>query len=443
MLQEITRDTLAAVREPIFRDYAAMYLDIYEGFLKQVEGFGLPFEPPRCEQAESAALVEEIKALPEITARSEDASLVYKRLSPACEACQKGLGTVTCHISFRCHRRCFFCFNPNQENYEAHLEQKNDWRGELNGIHAAGGLLTHIALTGGEPLLHEEEAVAFFRHARDLFPEAHLRLYTSGDLLTEALAVNLAQAGLDEIRFSYKMEDSPALQEKVLDNMAMAVRHIPSVMVEMPVMPEAEEPMRALLRRLDEIGIWGINLLELCFPYNNAEAFRARGYTLKNPPYRTLYNFWYAGGLPVAGSELVALRLLRYAAEEGLRLGVHYCSLENKNFGQIYHQNARSAGADPTLLFSPRDYYLKTVKAFGADAERVKKLFDKRGATAYRYSAKGGYIQFHPSLARSLRGRGVELALSVNVMEERGGEPYCRELKLLRAAPEDCDPERL
>ena len=45
MLEEITRDTLPFIREPVFRDYARMYLEIYENFLEQVEGFGLPFEP--------------------------------------------------------------------------------------------------------------------------------------------------------------------------------------------------------------------------------------------------------------------------------------------------------------------------------------------------------------------------------------------------------------
>ena len=443
MLEEITRQMLPHIREPVFRDYARMYIEIFEGFLEQVESFGLPFEEPAAAQAETEALLRELKSRSEIETRCEDASLVYRRISSACEACRMGLGTVTCHISFQCHRRCFFCFNPNQENYEQHLIEKNNWRAELEHIKASGGHLSHIALTGGEPLLHPEDTIFFFQHARELFPESHLRLYTSGDLLTEALALQLGATGLDEIRFSYKMEDPPALQEKVLQNMALARRHIPCVMVEMPVMPDAEEDMRTLLRRLDGIGVWCVNLLELCFPYHNAPAFRARGYRLKNPPYRTLYNFWYAGGLPVAGSELSALRLMQFGADEKLSLGLHYCSLENKNFGQIYHQNYLGRLDDPTLYFSPRDFYLKTVKAFGTDAERVQRLLENRGVTRWRYDAEGGFIQFHPAETRHLRGRTVELALSINVLEEREEGRICRELKLLRATAEDCSPDRL
>ena len=443
MLEEITRQNLGSIRNSTFRHYARIYVDIYESFLAQVGQFGLPFETDAAPQTQIAQERAALRTLPEITSRCDGASLVYRHISPACEVCKQGVNTLTSHISFRCHRNCFFCFNPNQENFEAHLAAENDWRGELESYHHAGQVLTHIALTGGEPLLHPTQAAAFFHHARELYPEAHLRLYTSGDLLDEAMLVSFRDAGLDEIRFSYKMEDAPEVQEKVLSNMALAKEYIPSVMVEMPVMPDMEDEMRALLLRLDEIGVRGINLLELCFPYHNAEAFRARGFRLRYPPYRTLYNFWYAGGLPVAGSELSALRLLQFAAEEKLSLGVHYCSLENKNFGQMYQQNHHPELIHPTLLFSERDYYLKTVKAFGEDAVQVKKLFDKRGNTRYLYDPKAQYIQLHPADAVRLQGRRWEFAVSVNVLEERDGEPCLRELKLLRASAADCDPAAL
>ena len=107
----------------------------------------------------------------------------------------------------------------------------------------------------------------FFARARQLFPGVHLRLYTSGYLLTRPLAQQLRQAGLDEIRFSVKQEDAPAQQDG-LQNLEMAVELIPDVLVEMPVFPGGQDQMRQLLLRLDKAGAKGINLLELCFPYN-------------------------------------------------------------------------------------------------------------------------------------------------------------------------------
>mgnify|MGYP002869059545 CR=1 FL=1 len=440
MLQEITKENLSDIRNPVFREYAGLYLDIYDSFLEQVELQGVPFHKNTKNLGEKEQLLLKLRALPDISVRCEESSIVYGNLSPACEKCKQGIGSVTCHISFCCHRNCFFCFNPNQDNYKAGLVPNDEWRKELEGIKQAGGELEHIALTGGEPLLHPEDAVSFFQYARALFPQSYLRLYTSGDLLTEELAIRLRDAGLQEIRFSFKMEDPEPLQENVLANMLLAKAYIPRVMVEMPVMPDMEEQMIRLLLRLDTMGIWGINLLELCFPYHNAASFRARGFELKYPPYRTLYNFWYAGGLPVDGSELLALKLLCFAAENKFSPGVHYCSLENKNFGQIYQQNTLLGKPHPTFLFSPKDYYLKTVKAFGEEALTVKKLFDRRGLTRYLYDAKAGYIQFHPELSGQLCGRSLELAVSVNVMEPRNHEVITRELKLLRALPDDCEP---
>ena len=442
MIQEITRKLATRIKNPVFRNYANMYLDIYEDFISQAEHIGLPFHKDLTQMEESRKLLQELKSL-DVTVRCNGASFVYNRLSSACEACKNGIGTMTSYISFQCHRNCFFCFNPNQENFEAYFNRKNDWSSELWQIKNQGGILTHIALTGGEPLLYSDDTVAFFEKAKELFPTAHRRLYTSGDLLTEDILKKLQQTGLEEIRFSYKIEDDKSLKENVLHQMDLAKSYIPAVLVEMPVMPDSEEEMKSLLKCLDHMGIFGINLLELGFPYCNQEAFSAKGYQLKYPPYQTLYNFSYAGGLPIAGSEVIALRLLHYAIKEKLNLGIHYCSLENKNFGQLYQQNYPFANKNSTMYFSEKDYYLKTIKAFGTEAAKVYQIFKNAGIVRYLYDRTNEFIQFHPEDAYLLKGRSIELAVSVNIMEERNGEIVARELKLLRALADDCRPENL
>lgn len=44
MLQEITRENVSQIKNPVFRDYANMYLDIYDGFVEEVEKFGQEFD---------------------------------------------------------------------------------------------------------------------------------------------------------------------------------------------------------------------------------------------------------------------------------------------------------------------------------------------------------------------------------------------------------------
>lgn len=440
MLEPITSETLAHVRTPEMRDYARIYLDVYQQFAWDVEQFGLPFARQDPNRTEAQALR---CSLPQkgVQVRSGGASLVWRWHSSACEACRKGQGTETMLLSLRCHRDCFFCFNPNQENYQQFCTQMQDWRGQLDRLAASGQRLTHLALTGGEPLLYPQQAVEFFARARQLFPDVHLRLYTSGDLLTRPLAQQLRQAGLDEIRFSIKQEDAPAQQEAVLQNLEMAVELIPDVLVEMPVFPGGQDQMRQLLLRLDKAGAKGINLLELCFPYNNAPEFARRGLQLRWPPYQTLYNFWYAGGLPVAGSELECLRLLEFAAQQDLRLGVHYCSLENKNTGQVWQQNHQIPCTDPTLMHSEKDFYLKALKVFGAEARRALPLLRQAGCPV-QVDPEHQAVQFHPRDLHHLQG-DPELGVSYQIMELRDGVPTARELRLDRTTLRTLCPEDL
>ena len=184
----------------------------------------------------------------------------------------------------------------------------------------------------------------------------------------------------DEIRFSVKLDGDEALapeHARTLDAIERAVAFIPDVMVEMPVGPHDGLAMKELLVRLDAMGVRGVNLLEFGFPLCNAEAFAERGLELRQNPYPILYNYWYAGGLPIAGSEAECLELMRFAAERGLRLGVHYCSLDNKNTGQIYQQNKgflldkAFAAAHGWLHFDEGDYFLKCAKVVGDDASSV------------------------------------------------------------------------
>lgn len=445
MLHPVTKDNISKISNQVFAEYAAGYQDIYDGFVAQVQTFGLPFAQSQEEEINEIRreLMSGDPAEGNILCRNHGASLVYGKVSDACAACRTAVDSYTGFVSLMCHRNCYFCFNPNQDNFDTYARRKKDWEKELNQIYACKKDLRHIALTGGEPLLHKEDTVSYFRKARELWPDIYMRLYTSGDLLDARVLKQLQETGLNEIRFSLKLEDAPEYMEQVYENMALAREYIPAVMVEMPVLPDAEEEMHRILDRLEELGIFGINLLEFCFPFNNAEEFHKRGYALRYPPYKTLYNFWYAGGLPVAGSELLALKLLQYVSERKYRLNVHYCSLENKHFGQIYMQNTAAPLTDHTYMMSEKDFYLKTVKAFGKDAERAEQILKMNGRGDYRPDRELQFIQMSPACALLLREEKMELGISYNVCENRGGKACIRELRIDYVRSDEFDMEDL
>lgn len=433
MILDITKSTLPEIKTPALREYASIYVKIYQDFMDQVQQMGLEIDA----EDTTASVAQKTEALRKKGAvvRNGDKSIYTNRISPSCEACQTGVGSSTFFISLKCHRDCFYCFNPNQENYEHHREHTRDVIAELDETRELRSSLGHIALTGGEPLLFKEEAYRFFEHAHKLYPASRTRLYTSGDHIDRATLESLQESGLKEIRFSIRMHDLAKGHRETYDKIALACEYIPTVMVEMPVMPDTLDEMKDVLLELDRLGIFGVNLLELCFPFNNADVFRGKGYKVKARPFRVLYNYWYAGGLPIAGSETVCLDLIDFALEAGLKLGVHYCSLENKHTGQVYQQNSRS-DLPKYMTFSQKDYFLKTAKVFGEDIPVVKQVFDRSGYKDYVVSEKHNSLEFHVNQISSLKKMDIDIGISSNVIESREDGQVLRELKVDATTPQ-------
>ena len=207
-----------------------------------------------------------------------------------------------------------------------------------------------------------------------------------------ALLTRLRGAGLSEIRFSVKTDEGAVAIEEVLALIGEAVGVIPDVMVEMPVMSDELGFMKELLVRLDRMGVRGVNLLELGFPLFNGEEFVRRDLKLKGEPYRVLYDYAYAAGLPVAGSEEACLELVLFALDEGLSLGVHCCTLDNKNRDQVLQRN-RAVALDPEVYELGDDCFYRTAKAFDGDKEKVSAYLDGIGA---RYGVEEDCVSFHP-----------------------------------------------
>ena len=433
MILNVTQCSLSEIRNPLLRAYAGQYVRIYQNFMDQIGRMGLDIDG----QDDSQEILKRMLALKEKGAgvRNDRKSWYVNHISPACQTCQTSIGSTTFFISLKCHRDCFFCFNPNQEDYEYHLAHTRDLIAELDALRASGQRVLHLALTGGEPLLHKEETMKFFQHARQNFPYAYTRLYTSGDQLDRETLQSFKQAGVNEIRFSIRLHDTENAIRHTYKQIALAVEYIPHVMVEMPVLPGALEEMKDILLKLDELGVFGINLLELCFPFHNAELFRERGYHIKARPFRVLYDYWYGGGVPIAGSEAVCLDLIDFALETRLNLGVHYCSLENKHTGQLYRQNSGQS-MPHRVYFSQRDYFLKTAKVFGEDLPATQKQLEKSGYHDYYISDQHNSLEFHVSQISNLKKLDIEVGISSQVFETREHEQVMRELKVDVTTPQ-------
>lgn len=391
---------------------------------------GLTFAPRNSHIARVSQLRQEL-AKRQATFRNAGASISCGWLSKACVECTGVNGSETFSTTFKCHRNCYFCFNFNLADYDKYVQCGCPWEQELAAAHeATGGKLAVIGLTGGEPLLNLDDSIAFLKRAGELFPNAHKRMYTSGDLLTPDGAKRLAQAGLDEIRFSIKQDDPNQLRETVLDNMKMAASYIKDVVVEMPIVPGTKEVMKDWMRRFAQNGIKGMNLLEFCFPFHSWEEFDKRGFTLKNPPFDEMFDYGYSGGLAVAGSEELALELMVWALDEGLGFGLHYCSLENKHRSEIRQMNEPARNVHPIFEFDESDFFVKTAKVFGAQRDAARQILLDAQVQDVVEDDDDDTIAFAPRYASLFDGTDISPMIAFNVLDRDEQGRFLREVAL-------------
>ena len=415
------------------------YKNISDDFVGSIEATGVRF----AEEYEGLADADRLRArLAKNGARVRNggASVSVGPLSPACIACTGACVSRTFAITNNCHRNCFFCFNPNQKDFAYYCENDFPWREQLEDLAKETSSPKCIALSGGEPMLRPKETIDFFRYAKELFSNVHLRIYTSGDLLDEDGLRGLRDAGLDEIRFSIKQGDSEGLLSKVLAIVEHAVSIIPTVMVEMPVIPGSKEYMQDLLLRLSDIGIDGMNLLEFTYPLWNWTIFDQLGLTLKNPPFEVIYNYSYAGSIPVEGSELLCLDLMLWAQDKGLPMSLHYCSLENKHRAQMRNMNEPFAEANECYALDYEDFFLKTIQVYGRDRIPTKEALAERGCRSFIDDEESDCTSFHPkwlndaALVVTPDGERVCPCVSWNIaVPGEESSLKFRELKVLKA----------
>ncbi|MCD8554744.1 radical SAM protein [Seleniivibrio sp.] len=413
------------------------YERIYCEFEKAVLGEGLAFADDR--KAETESLIAEIKALGG-TVGIGSKSVVVNRRSAACDHCRTGAGSKTFIISLDCNRDCYFCSNRNQENYDQKINTVFNIKREFEDYSRAAAKVRSVALTGGEPLLYPDECIDFFRTVKRYDRKIHTRLYTNGDLMTDEI-LKMLSGCIDEIRISLKdtngKYDSMELEQKLL----LAKRYINHVTVEMPVLPDSYDEMIPLLDVMESCEIFSVNLLEFLFPWQRPQEYTDRGYGIKHRPYRILYKYDYAGGLPVDGSEIVALECVRYALKNNFKIGVHYCSLENKLTSQIYSQNAGTK-ISTYEMFDEDDFFIKSAKAWGEDACVIKRALDSRGLY-YCFDESVSSIEFRVTdIDKISPEKDAEAAISYCVTECSGQNKYIREISLnkvvIKGAENEC-----
>ncbi len=111
--------------------------------------------------------------------------------------------SLLCELTYRCPLQCPYCSNPL--DFARHTDElrTGEWQRVLTEAAALGVVQAHFS--GGEPLLRAD-APQIIRHARGL--GLYTNLSTGGTLLTEELAGELREAGLDSLQVSLQDADA-------------------------------------------------------------------------------------------------------------------------------------------------------------------------------------------------------------------------------------------
>lgn len=240
-------------------------------------------------------------------------TLFTKTLPPGCVRCLKGRGT-NLYVTGFCTRDCFFCFNhkPRKDELVVHGIPVDTPAEALEVVERFG--LTSVGISGGEPLMFPERVLALIAALRSSPRDLRVELYTNGDRADERLLRLLRDAGLDALRVNLAARGYDSSPVRA------ALKWIPEVAVEIPVIPAELQRQKNLVIELDVMGVPFLNLHELFVSPENRERMLREGHAPVDRGYERL--MWQ----PVAESGVAALELLLFAAEHARNLSVYYCS---------------------------------------------------------------------------------------------------------------------
>ncbi len=206
---------------------------------------------------------------------------------------------------------------------EIQISSKEQILHELKAINAKG-----MSITGGDPLYEPNlkktlEYIKFIKENKG--KKFHIHLYTNGLNFSEEIAVKLARAGLDEIRFNPPKENWNVIKYALDKGM--------SVGAEVPVIPEKEyvENLEELIFYLDEIGAEFINLNEFEYCSPNSQSLKERGFKLKEGTIAS-----------VERSNETAITLIKKIAPK-VKIKIHFCTIIAKDYWQLRERYLRRA----------------------------------------------------------------------------------------------------
>ena len=284
-------------------------------------------------QAEQRRLIEEIPGVDSLDGRTLFVG-PREKFSAGCRSCLMGTGLSAIRKTNRCNVQCRFCYNYGELDCQPPIGE-GMW--EIGGakyaeediplLLRASNRPTGVSYVYLEPFMEIEKYYGIIRIFRDA--GIHQHLYTNGTLATEENLRALGEAGLDELRFNL---GASGTADRVIENIRLAKRYIPSVGIETPMTPEYFAAFHKKKAAILDTGVDFMNCAELHLNPNNL------GNYLGESLYMTRHGY-----LSPVFSRRLTLKLMREAAEEQWPVLVHDCCNMTK-FARDINLRAKEGG---------------------------------------------------------------------------------------------------
>ena len=284
-------------------------------------------------EAEQRRLIEEIPGVDSLDGRTLFVG-PKEKFSAGCRSCLMGTGLSAIRKTNRCNVQCRFCYNYGELDCQPPIGE-GMW--EIGGakyaeediplLLRASNRPTGVSYVYLEPFMEIEKYYGIIRIFRDA--GIHQHLYTNGTLATEENLRALGEAGLDELRFNL---GASGTADRVIENIRLAKRYIPSVGIETPMTPEYFAAFHKKKAAILDTGVDFMNCAELHLNPNNL------GNYLGESLYMTRHGY-----LSPVFSRRLTLKLMREAAEEQWPVLVHDCCNMTK-FARDINLRAKEGG---------------------------------------------------------------------------------------------------
>lgn len=273
-----------------------------------------------------------MKKLKVSKSKAETYFIKGRGIPKGCQLCLIGAKTVLfinglCQNPKHCYWYCPISNERKGKDFtfanEIKIKSREELIDEINTMNAKG-----MSITGGDPLFDNnfEKTLDFIKYVKmRKGKKFHIHLYTNGLNFSEKIAIKLAEAGLDEIRFNPPKEKWNVIQSALNKGM--------NVGAEVPVIPNKKylNELEEFIIYLDRIGVDFVNLNEFEFCFPNSHNLKERGFKLKKGSIASVEN-----------SNEMALELLRKIYNK-VSLQIHVCPIRAKDYWQLKGRYLRRA----------------------------------------------------------------------------------------------------